>query len=268
MSGNLISMAEAREKGLPGSDVVHGGHLQYIAGVNRDAFTMWLLRDAHISILDSFQMRHEAELAREQAEITAVLGEPVEVWGPVAAKAVFRFLAITHRFLDDLKIGTGIELALKARLLNKGFALHLIKAKPPVFKPLSDRQKIEPILVKDLLQHSDFAYDGQRCLIPALKDTTIKFATMVEEPAYVAVLSLSDDDLKFARGYSARRNLAHLPHDEHSQDRAKLISEVANWDVPGFVQRNILALATKIANESNNDFVKTRLLDDVMRPRC
>jgi hypothetical protein len=265
MRSAFLSMTEARAKGLPGSDVVHRGHLQYIAGVNRDAVAMWLLRDAHICILDSFQMRHMAELVREAAEIKAVIGAPMEVWEPIAAKAVFRFAAMTHRFLDDLKIGQGIELALKARLLSKGYVLHVIDSKLPETKLLHSRQKTQPVLVKDILKCSDFSYDGERCLIPALTDKTIKFSTIVNKPAYAAALSLSDDDLKFARGYNARRNLAHLPHDEHAPDQAKQIDEVANWDVPGFVQRNVLALAIAISNESNDSFVKTRLLDDVLR---
>ncbi|MCM0019864.1 MAG: hypothetical protein NBV67_07710 [Tagaea sp.] len=174
---------------------------------------------------------------------------------------------MAHRFLDDLKIGTGIELAIKALLLNKGFVLHLIKRKPDKFRPLSDKQQVEPVRVRDLLEFSDFAYDGERCLIPALKEQTIRFSTMVDQPGYASALALSDNDLKCARGYSARRNLAHLPHDEHSEDHAKLIREVLDWDISGFVQRNIIALANKIAQESGDEFVKTRLLEEVLRPR-
>ena len=65
-----LSAADARKKGLPGSDVYRATHIIYLDELHRDHGVVRLCREALKAFTDTVMIRHRLALSAEHAEAT------------------------------------------------------------------------------------------------------------------------------------------------------------------------------------------------------
>lgn len=205
---------EAKAKNLPGGDVYVRSHLAYKDPVNRGAMIMELCRESAQAFLSTTTMTaHEARRAEGQAAIKWFEGGMVGKAPP----SPYQFHRLHFLNIENLLIGTGFELALKARLIGDGYVVHVIRNKEP-FKALANRQRTEPVLFADLLAIEGYIYepkpDGKSMNhLQGLTKNSLNFDKILNEPGYRSVLALNDLTMEVIDYYREARNNIHLPGD-------------------------------------------------------
>jgi hypothetical protein len=213
MVTNHIPTEQARQQGLPGSDVFRFSHLLYHDPLNRDAGVVYLNVEAHKAFSDTVLISHRHALAAEQKAVKEWLAA-----GGSASRTPLPWGAMTFRYMDyvnyeNLKIAAGFELHLKARLLSKDFVVHEIDGRSLDYKTLAKEQETRPISKSELFIIRSYYFDGQQNYLPGLKDTSLKYSKLTDEPEYRKMLDLSDDHLDMIKDYRDLRNQIHLPGD-------------------------------------------------------
>jgi hypothetical protein len=210
---NHISTAQAKLQGLPGSDVFRFSHVLYHDPLNRDAGVVHLNVEALKSFLDTVVVDQRRALAVEQMAVQYWLAQ-----GGFASEAPFPCGVAIHAYMEyvnyeNLKIASGFELHLKARLLANDFVVHEIDGRNPDYKKLAKEQETRPISKTELFAIRSYHFDGKKNYLPGLKEASLKFSKLTDEPDYRKSLSLPDDQLDIIRDYRLLRNQIHLPGD-------------------------------------------------------
>ena len=141
MTTNHMSTEQAKHQGLPGSDVFRFSHLLYHDPLNRDAGVVHLNVEAYKSFSDTVLLTQRHALAAEQRAAKEWLAA-----GGFASNIAFPWGTATHAYMEyvnyeNLKIASGFELHLKARLLSRDFVIHEIDGRNPDYKSLAKEQE-------------------------------------------------------------------------------------------------------------------------------
>ena len=225
-----LSNAEARQLGLPGSDVFRATHICYVNEINRKCGASQLYMEALNAFSQAYPIRHRSSLMQERQANQRYCekgglfsNEPMP-----STPAIFESLRQAN--LSHLLIATGFELALKGILLEKGYVLQIIQDHHR-YQDLCKRQRNQPIAAGEIIAIDEFRFDGNINYLPGLRDKTIGFSTIVENKAYRDVLTLDDITLDIIDACRALRNEIHFPGE--MPDGA--LKRLQNVDVAEFV---------------------------------
>jgi hypothetical protein len=187
----------------------------YFDDVNRDAVALQLNLEALKAFSDTVTVTHRAALAAEGAAVTAwarrggfAAGLPFP-WGSLTLTRAM----IEYVNYDNLKIASGFELHLKARLPAHDFLVHEIDPKTPGCKKLAREQARRPINKHELFAIQEYRFDGGQNYLPGLEAESLKFSWLTDRPTYRAALELTDQQLDIIRDYRNLRNQIHFPGD-------------------------------------------------------
>ncbi|MBH8565682.1 hypothetical protein I8748_26500 [Nostoc sp. CENA67] len=200
-----ITFEEAYSRGLPGSDVFVYTHLLYKDDINRDFGVASLNKEAYIAFNDTVLFSEYTQLAAEQR---LVLNGYMEF-----VPTIFKRLEYIN--FENLKLSTGFELSLKARLLSNNCIINQLNPELPEFKELSKQQKKRPILREEYFAIDGYRYDAQRQRnrLIGLKDESLKFGIILNKPEYRKLLNIPEDIIEIADDYRNLRNQIHFPGD-------------------------------------------------------
>ncbi len=215
----------------------------YFDEQNRVYAALELIKQAQLSIFDAFWIRNFAILQQASTCLDTAKNR----------KALYD--RAQHQTLDDLKIGAGIELCLKATLVYREFIVHKLRENSNATKALSNDQKTRPISIKELLDIEGYMFNGKYCLLPALQPNSINFKTLLNAE-YMKETSLSEQDVLLAEVFKDRRNMIHLPNDEPEDFEKLYMSNLTFDDMAGFVERHIVSQASVIAEQVSDDNIR------------
>lgn len=260
MNPRLVTREEAVRRRLPGSQYVRDGHQIYLDKQSAIGRAMELLRQARLSFFDAYCIKHAKEL---QANVEAD-----------SRRA--RHLAYNrtrHQALDDFKIGTAIELSLRAKLIGAGYVVHRIDPESSATKTLASDQEESPILISELLKHVGFVFDVESqkpCYLPGLKPKSLPFDWLLDSKRYRIVIGLKERDLQIAKVFRDRRNMIHLPIGEHDKAEEHFGARPSFKDVFGFVDRHIDKyaddLATLIEDDNWRRLLRAHVTEKLIEP--
>jgi len=188
------------------------GTVCYRDEINRDAVAMKLNMYAYLFFKDTVLFSCHRQMCEESERVKEMLngGRPFH--------PSFITLLGLHRNsgLEDFKIATMFEWHLMARLLHKGFMVHLIKDKKKEneqIKKLSEWQEKNPVTREELFKLTDFrdCDEKERNILPYVLHQTLNFENTLMKPAYKAELGLPDDLIEFINCYRQARNSIHFP---------------------------------------------------------
>lgn len=208
-----ITTAEARAKGLPGHDVYKYSHLLYHDDLNRDAGVVRLNVEALKAFSDTVMLAQRHQIAREQAAVKEWLNE-----GGFAADLPYPWgeasvLAMEYANYENLKLASGFELHLKARLLARNYVVHKVDTKVPGCRDLAKEQDNRPISKHELFAVQQYHFDGRQNYLPGLKETSLRFSCLTDQPHYRAALALPSQHLDVICDFRSLRNQIHFPGD-------------------------------------------------------
>jgi hypothetical protein len=200
-----ITYEEAYSLGLPGSDVFVYTHLLYKDDLNRDFGVARLNKEAYTAFSDTVLFSEYAQLA---AECRLALSGCME-FTPTILKR------LEYINFENLKISTGFELSLKARLLSNNCIINQLNAELPEFEELSKQQKKRPILREEYFAIDGYRYDSQRQRnrLIGLKDESLKFGIILNKSEYRRLLNIPEEIIEIANDYRKLRNQIHFPGD-------------------------------------------------------
>jgi hypothetical protein len=208
-----ITTEDAKKQQLPGFDVYKYSHLLYHDDLNRDCGVVRLNVEAFKAFSDTVTIVQRHALAAEQAAVKQWLEQggfreniPYP-WG-AASLAMMEYVNYEH-----LKIASGFELHLKARLLAHNYILHEIDGKIPEYKTLARDQSERPIEKSELIAIHPYHFDGKQNYLPGLREGSLKFSRLTDKPRYRAALGLSEQQIDIIRDYRLLRNQVHFPGD-------------------------------------------------------
>lgn len=208
-----ISTENAKNHALPGSDSFRYSHHLYQDDLHRDFGAVHLNIEALKAFSDSITVgqRHELSADREaetlwlaQGEFESGLPDP---WGSTSWKSL-EYINYEH-----LKIASAFELHLKSRLLGRNYVLHEIDARLPEYKSLEKQQRIRPIEKSELFAIRPYHFDGKQNYLPGLREGSLRFSLLTQQPAYRAALGLADQEIDIIEDYRLLRNQIHFPGD-------------------------------------------------------
>jgi len=184
----------------------------YHGDLNRDAGVVSLNIEALKAFNDTITIARYQEMVAESAKITEFCSS-----GGLESGRSFPFGRAHLDFMEyynyeNLKIACAFELHLKARLLKRDFVVHEIDGSAG-FKDLEVEQRKRPIHRQRLLTRTEYHFDGSLNYLPGLKESSLKFSLIVEEPEYTEALELSATLLHLVQEYRKLRNMIHLPGD-------------------------------------------------------
>ena len=233
-------------QGLPGSDVFRYSHLLYHDALNRDHGVVRLNIEALRAFGDTLLIARRAELSREQQAVAEWLAKGGFQSGHEYPWGAHSFARMEYINYEHLKIACGFELHLKARLLFRDFLVHEIDAKDLSFRALATEQSQRPISRGELLQITDFRFDGNTNYLPGLKQGSIRFSWLTEKPAYIAALGLPTHLVEVIDEFRQLRNQIHFPGDVLETPRINAMTAPISEILTEFINHEIIAWSNSL----------------------
>lgn len=244
-----ITRADAIAQKLPGSDTIRSDHFTYLDDLHRAWGAVLLNREALKAFNDTVVIgrRRELEEHRERVRgwiaagaISAGLPYPQSEWSHAASE---------YQNYEFLKLGVGVELHLKARLLERGFAVHRVDHNVEQFKRLARDQQQRPIPLDELRAIDDWRFDGVENYLPGLLRDSIKLSWMTSKANYRKALAMPEDLLDLAERLRQLRNRIHLPiggyfariDPDGESEYVELLVSLVNGQIVDQANRLILA---------------------------
>ena len=207
-----ISTAEAKARGLPGSDVYLFSHLIYHDELNRASGVVHLCREALKAFKDSITLGEryaiEAELLEEQRWLARGGFAKEEI-----PECPHKNKMMNSINLENFKIAAGFELVTKSILIEQNIIVQEIDSKNALLNELSKSQKDKPVLIDELLKIEEYRFNGQLNYIPGLRKKSLNFDTIINKPHYRAVLKIPENELNLINEFRKLRNQIHFPTD-------------------------------------------------------
>ncbi|WP_368294377.1 hypothetical protein [Dehalobacter sp. TBBPA1] len=234
--------------GLAGSDVFQYSHLVYKDDLNRNGVVISLNREAYFAFQDTILLSQYHELKmesqRRQEDIFALC--------PTIRKRS------QYINIENLKMGIGFELHLKARLLKSNYIIHNINSHDITFKGLSKEQKRRPILKDEYFNIDGYRFNGQRNVLVGLMEQSINFDLLLNKEEYNRCLNLTDDMRSIIDGYRKLRNRIHLPGDVI--DMKNLNRDNLMEILVEFINKEIVQTTNSLASECGLEKVRLKEL--------
>ncbi len=200
---------------------------------------------------DTVTLSRRNEMAAER--------QTARVWldaGGFGSGAPYSWGHVTHAWLqfvnyEHLKIASGFELHLKARLLAADLVVHEVDRSNPLYRGLADGQKQRPIHKTELFGISDYMFNGRLNYLPGLRDLSIKFSLITKRPKYRAVLALPSDTIDVIDDYRLLRNQIHFPGDIVEAPHIAALSQPSADFVAAFINSEIVSWSNALIATHN-----------------
>lgn len=210
--------------------------------LNRDALALRLNHEAMKAFSDTVAVSRRHELAAEYAEFKTYQAEDGFATGGFVLGAAM-IAQMEYMNYEHLKIASGFELHLKARLIASDFLVHKIDSRHQDYKTLAKEQKDRPINKTELFAIRGYHFDGHLNYLPGLTEKSLDFSQLTTKKNYKAILNLPDEDIHIIEYFRCLRNQIHLPGEP---------MEVPNVQFPGTVFEFIIGFFnTRIIAFSN-----------------
>ena len=206
-----ITTEEAKKLSLPGSDSFKYTHLLYHDDFHRNYGSICLNLEALKAFSDTITIAKRNKLKEEHATLKNWMAQG----GLNTKKNPFKSIVERSIYVnyEHLKIASGFELHLKAKMLARNYILHEIDSSIHVYKSLASEQRKRPIVKHELFAIQPYHFDGKQNYLPGLKNSSVKFSLLTDKPAYRAALGLNDQQAGIIQDYRLLRNQVHLPGD-------------------------------------------------------
>lgn len=251
-----ITTNEAKTLALNGSDSYRTTHLVYLDERHRDFAVVRLNLEALKAFFDTIAVRHRHQLAAERVADKLFLGAGGMTAGLELPPATATWATLEYMNYEHLKIASGFELNLKARLLAAGHVLHEIDLSSPLYKTLAKEQRERPILITELLNLSEFHFDGSQNYLPGLKSSSLKFSLLTEVTKYRAALSLPAQQIDIIDDYRNLRNEIHFPGDALSAPNIDAYPAPMADFLIDFINNNIVQQSNDLSEKWGFNFKK------------
>lgn len=187
-------------------------HMLYFDGLHRDHGAITLSRQALTAFCDTIifgrrnELRGEDQAIRDWEAVGNTLATsplPPSPWA---------FARLERYVYENMKIASGFELHLKARLIEAGFVVHVIRDSDP-WKSLQREQRLRPILVNEMTSLCPYISTQTERYLPGVTKQSLSFSWIVTKPAYIAALGLPAQTVEIIDEYRELRYQIHLPGD-------------------------------------------------------
>lgn len=244
--------AEARRQNLRNADTFRFSHLLYLDDLHRDYGVVHLNSEARKAFSDTITVSERAALTAEHQAISKWYAE-----GGQSAGSALPWPDVMHAQADsinyeNLKIASGFELHLKARLLSRDFVLHELDKKRPSYRSLAAAQRQRPITKAEVLAISPYMFDGTQNYLPGLSESSVKFSTIVTVSAYQVAVVLPSSTLDIINDYRVLRNQIHLPGDLVRARHIDRLGEGLGDFLAEFINREIVAPTNDLISRHNS----------------
>lgn len=206
-----ITRSEAIAQKLPGSDTIRSDHFTYVDEMHRAWGAVLLDREALKAFTDTIVIGKRAELSQHRALVKKWIADGALSAGLDYPQNEWSHAADRYQNYEFLKLGVGLELHLKARLLEQGFVVHALDRNDQQFSPLAQAQKSRPVHLDELRAIDDWRFDGSQNYLPGLLRESLKFAWITSKSDYRAKLGIVSELLDLAERIRRLRNRIHLP---------------------------------------------------------
>ena len=222
----MISTEQAINDKVSGWDVYLSDHIIYVGDINRIRASARICLHAYMLISDATIFKYRRE-RHDEANAWKLWISDGGTFGEGAPETVYVDHQTDQYYLDCFKIGSAIELGLKARLLIKSYLIHLIKNKDLT---LYREQKNRPISVNEFISVSNFCHNGTYNFLPDLTDNTLGYSQILDKDEYKNILDLTNEEILFVNESRKRRNMIHLPIITVEPMKTPLISSLYEAD--------------------------------------
>lgn len=237
----LIPNKIAREQNLPGSDVYLNSHTMYMKGINRAHGAAMLNYESYKAFEDLFLIKYCNEIENETIwhNDFQASGKMIGIDECKWPMYQMRFTEIQN--IEYLKIGCGLELCLKAKLVSLGVVIHVIDPKDTNYGQLAKRQKNAPVHADEVMAISDYMYNGSMNILPGISEKSLQFSTLIDKRDYCDLYDLDKAELETIRNYRDLRNGIHLPSDPIKfNGNASMKWKDQIQFIKGFVRKHII----------------------------
>lgn len=206
-----IPTGDAKAQKLPGSDVFRRSAILYLDDHHRHWGAVSLNMEAVRAFSDTIEISEREALAQHRAEVQewidkGALAAGLDMpWSPSAHDAM-EYVNYEH-----LKLASGFELHLKARLLAAGYLIHCMDKNDSRYAQLARKQHNRPVTHSEAKAIQDYQFDGQQNFLPGLLASSLKFSWMTNKSAYRRAIGLTDATMNIIEDYRELRNQIHLP---------------------------------------------------------
>ncbi len=241
-----IPTAEAQERGLSGSDTFRMSHVVYLNAQHRDWGAVRLNIEALKAFTDTIEVSERAALAAHRTEVRAFIEKGGLAAGLAYPWSTAALDALEYINYEHLKIASGFELHLKARLLARDVVLHVLDAGAGPYRALAEAQRDRPIRTAEVLAVAGFHFDGKVNYLPGLTPSSLKLSWLTGKPAYRAALDLDDTALDVIEDYRELRNQIHLPGEIVETPALQALGRPAVDYLVPFINKEIVAWSNQL----------------------
>lgn len=201
---------QAREQGLPGSDVFIRSQLAYKDNINNASFVAYLNGEALLAFKNTYALVYSETIRVEDEALAQWFDQGATGSMP---QSPYSFSRMRYINLENLLLGSAFELHFKAKLISKGYVVQIIK-NAGNFKTLHENQLKKPIHKNELFAVEAYMYDSERQtnILNGLCASSVEFKTMLK-PAYTVMLGIPPNICQLADYYRQLRNQIHMPGD-------------------------------------------------------
>lgn len=247
-------MSEAIKLNLPKSNFLLAGYSLYFDDIHRSRAVFDIYHEGYKSFADSVLVKHCKELIDEVNIITQKLNNGENIITHYFPPRPYFDKLLKEWHLENLKIASGFELCLKAKILSKGFIVNVIDRKDKKYAELSKEQENRPIHIDELKNICDFIYTKDGSFLPGISKNSLKFSNITQKDKYRNILDLKKSHLDIIEEFRALRNIIHLTGGPGSvfftTARSKLGEHVAEFIVR-FINNEVVPAANAAGKSSN-----------------
>lgn len=187
-------------------------HMLYFDDLHRDHGAIALSRQALFVFCDTIIFGRRDELRREDEAVRDWQAAENSLAISPLPPTPSTFARLERYVYENMKIASGFELNLKARLIKASFVVHVILDSDP-WKSLHKEQRLRPILVNEMTSLCPYISTQTERYLPGVTKQSLNFSWIVTKPAYIAALGLPTQTVEIIDEYSQLRNQIHLPGD-------------------------------------------------------
>lgn len=229
-------------------DTYSNNSICYLNDQNRD----WIASQLLLSSITFFNRMYKLTNFKKIEARVATLGHSTTLYSSIPNDEL-----VQNELLDDIKLIICFENFAKAKLLKKGYVIHLIDPpkKHPQFielEELKKRQKKEPIKQSEIMKYSSFIYCSTKRhnYLEAITTKTLKVSLCYHNPKYQSILQTPQDILDIILPKIESRNTLHYLLHEGASLSSKLITEIKT--LSNFVDTEIITEFNDWAKNNNS----------------
>ena len=211
-SGEVRMLDRPIKEKLMSIDGTMNTHMLYFDGLHRDHGAIALSRQALLVFCDTIIFGNRNEVRAENEAVRGWQSAGNTLATSPLPPTPWAFARLERYVYENMKIASGFELHLKARLIEAGFVVHVI-LNSDAWKSLHKEQRLRPILVNEMTSLCPYISNQTERHLPGITKQSLNFSWIVTKPAYISALGLPAQTVEIIDEYRQLRNQIHLPGD-------------------------------------------------------